>query len=156
MSVLDSGCTKTVCGEKLLTRYLELLYCLEKYEIKLPPVVLAYRYLNSANLTEAQSTIVRATISDYTYANMVKQIKAVFSESKQEQSKENIKVKVEDESYELEKTFCSNMRSNERDNLRGKDQVRGSNSGKYKDNGKKRGERQKKKKKTLIEIQENF
>ena len=47
------------------------------------------------------------------------------------------------------------MRSNERDNLRGKDQVRGSNSGKYKDNGKKRGERQKKKK-PLIEIQENF
>ena len=42
----------------------ELLYCLEKCEIKLPPVVVAYRHLNSANLTEVQSTIVRTTISD--------------------------------------------------------------------------------------------
>ena len=40
----------------------ELIYCLEKYEINLPPVVLAYRYLNSANLTEVQSAIVRTTI----------------------------------------------------------------------------------------------
>ena len=40
----------------------ELLYCLETYEIKLPPVVLGYRYLNSANLREVQSTIVRTTM----------------------------------------------------------------------------------------------
>ena len=119
----------------------ELLYCLEKYEINLPPVVLVYRYLNSANLTEVQSTIVRITISDYTYDNMAKQFKTVFSESKQEQSEEKIKVKVEDESYELEETFYSNMRSNERDNFRGKGQVRGSYRDKYKD-GRKRGERQ--------------
>ena len=94
----------------------ELLYCLQKYEIKLPPVVVAYQYLNGANLKEVQYTIVRNTISDYTYDNMV-QVKAVFSESKQEQSEEKIKVKVEDESYELEETFYSNMRSNERDNF---------------------------------------
>ena len=72
----------------------ELLYSLEKYEIKLPPVVLAYQYLNSANLTEVQSTTVRTTISDYTYDNMVKQVKAVYNESTQEQSEEKIKVKV--------------------------------------------------------------
>ena len=119
----------------------ELLYCLEKYEINLPPVVLVYRYLNSANLTEVQSTIVRTTISDYTYDNMVKQFKTVFSESKQEQSEEKIKVKFEDESYELVETFYSNMRSNKRDNFRGKGQVRGSYRDKYKD-GRKRGERQ--------------
>ena len=83
----------------------ELLYCLKEYEIKLLPVVLPYRYLNSANLTEVQSTIVRTTISDYNYDNMVKQVKAVFSESKKEQSEEKIKVKVKDESYELEETF---------------------------------------------------
>ena len=123
------------------TEFEELFYCLEKYEINLPPVVLAYRYLNSANLKEVQSTIVRTTISDYTYDNMVKQVKAVFSESKQEQSEEKIKVKVEDESYELEETFYSNMRNNERDNFRGKGQVRGSYRDKYKD-GRKRGERQ--------------
>ena len=83
----------------------ELLYCLKEYEIKLLPVVLPYRYLNSANLTEVQSTIVRTTISDYNYDNMVKQVKAVFSESKKEQSEEKIKVKVKDESYGLEETF---------------------------------------------------
>ena len=69
---------------------------------------------------------------------MVKQVKAVFSESKQEQSEEKIKVKVEDESYKLEEIFCSNMRSNERDNFKGKGQVRGSYRDKYK-----RGEKQK-------------
>ena len=121
----------------------EFLYCLQKYEIKLPPAVLAYRYLNSANLTEVQSAIVRTTISDYTYDNMVKQVKAVYSESKQEQSERKIKVKVEDESYELQETFSSNMRSNESDHFRGKGQVRGSYRGKYKGNGRKRGERQK-------------
>ena len=82
----------------------EILYCLEKYEIK----------LNSANLREVQSTIVRTTISDHTYDNMGKQDKAVYSESKQEQSEEKIKIKVEDESYELQETFSSIMRSNER------------------------------------------
>ena len=122
----------------------KLLYCLEKYETKLPPIVVAYQYLNSANLTEAQSTNVRTAISDYTHENMVKQTKAVFSESKQEQSEEKIKVKVEDESYDLEETIYSNMRSNERDNFKGKGQVTGSYRGKYKDNVRNRGERQKK------------
>ena len=60
----------------------ELLYCIEKYEIKLHPVVVAYQYLNSANLTEVQSPIVRITISDYIYDNMVKEVTAVFSERK--------------------------------------------------------------------------
>ena len=58
-------------------------------------------------------------------------------------NQEKIKVKVEDESYELEETLYSNMRSNGRDNFRGKGQVRGSYRGKFKDNGRKRGERQK-------------
>ena len=43
------------------------------------------------------------------------------------------------------------MRSNERDTFIDKGQVRGSYRGKYKDNVRERGERQKK---TLIEIQE--
>ena len=62
-------------------------------------------YLNNENLTEFQSTIVRTTISDYTYDNMVKQVKVVYSESKHEQPEEKTKVKVEHESYELEQTF---------------------------------------------------
>ena len=53
----------------------ELLYFLEKYEIKLPPVIVAHRYLNSANLIEIQSTIVATIISDYTFDNMVKKSK---------------------------------------------------------------------------------
>ena len=65
---------------------------------------------------------------------MIKELKAVYSESRQEQSEEKTKVKVEYGSYELEETCYSNMRSNERDNFRGKGQVRGSHRGKYKDN----------------------
>ena len=68
----------------------ELLSGLERYEIKIPLAVLAYRYFNSANLTEVQRTIVRTTISDYTYDNMVKQVKSVYSMSKQEKSEEKI------------------------------------------------------------------
>ena len=47
-------------------------------------------------LTEVQSPIVRTTISDYTYDIIVKQVKAIYSESKQKQSEEIVKVKVED------------------------------------------------------------
>ena len=35
------------------------------------------------------------------YDNIVKQVKAVYSESNQEQSEDKVKVKVEDESFEL-------------------------------------------------------
>ena len=45
------------------------------------------------------------------------------------------------------------MRSNERDNFKGKGQVTGSYRGKYKDNVRNRGERQKN---PSIEIQEKF
>ena len=65
---------------------------------------------------------------------MVKQVKAVYNESKQVQPENKIKVEVEDESYELEETFNSNMKSNERDKFRGKGQVSGSYRGKYEDN----------------------
>ena len=68
----------------------EFLYHLEKYEIKLPPVELAYRYLNSVKFIEVQNIIVSTTISDYTCDNMVKQVKAVYSGSKQEQSDERL------------------------------------------------------------------
>ena len=60
---------------------------------------------------------------------MVKQVKAVYSESKQKQSEEKIKVKAEDEGHELEETFYSNMTNNENIIL----EVRGSYRGKYKD-----------------------
>ena len=45
---------------------------------------------------------------------MVKQVKAVYSESKQKQSQGKIKVKVVDEGHELEETFFSNMTNNEK------------------------------------------
>ena len=45
---------------------------------------------------------------------MVKQVKAVYSESKQKQSEEKRKVKVVDEGHELEETFYSNMANNEK------------------------------------------
>ena len=87
------------CLQLITQQNWENLYCLEKYEINFPSVVLAYRYLN---------------ISNYTYDNMVKQVKAVYSESKQKQSEEKIKVKIEDEGHELEETFYSNMANNEK------------------------------------------
>ena len=45
---------------------------------------------------------------------MVKQVKAFYTESKQKQLEEKMKVKVEDEGHELEETFYSNMTNNEK------------------------------------------
>ena len=54
---------------------------LKAREIVLPPAVLAYRLLKSANLSSEKQALVRATISKLTLEDMKKQIKAIFDSS---------------------------------------------------------------------------
>ena len=47
----------------------------------LPNGKLAYRVLNSANLTTDQMTLCRATMTDLKYSEMVKQLRRLFADS---------------------------------------------------------------------------
>ena len=76
------------------------------------------------------------------YDNMVKQVKAVYRESKQKQTEEKIKIKVEDRGYEFEETFYS-WETMKEIILGVKVRCEGSYRGKCKDNERKRGKRQK-------------
>ena len=46
----------------------------------LPDGVLAYRLLKSTNLTVEKQQLARATLSELTYDNMKKQLKAIFDQ----------------------------------------------------------------------------
>ena len=48
--------------------------------MELPDGVLAYRVLNSANLSNEQMTLCRATMMDLKYPEMVKQLKRLFAD----------------------------------------------------------------------------
>ena len=49
--------------------------------MELPDDVLAYRVLNSANLSNEQMTLCRGTMTDLKYAEMVKQLKRLFPDA---------------------------------------------------------------------------
>ena len=134
--------SKDMSLEDYTIEFAELVYCLEKYEIKLPQVVLAYHYLNSANLTETQSTIVKSTIPEYTYERMVDQVKPVFNDSRRDQEEQAIKVKVEEET-EVNETYYTEYKRKERENWRGRGQMRGSLRSRYRENERSRGEKKK-------------
>ena len=49
--------------------------------MELPTGVLAYRLLKSANVSDERQQLARATLSELTYENMKKQLKAIFDNS---------------------------------------------------------------------------
>ncbi|CAF3728331.1 unnamed protein product [Rotaria socialis] len=51
---------------------------IKKYSLDLPDGVLAYRVLKSANVTDQEQQLARATLSDLTYYNMKQQLKKIF------------------------------------------------------------------------------
>ena len=61
---------------------LEQLYTkIKDHQMILSDGVLAYRVLNSANLTTVQMTFCRATVTDLKYSEMVKQSRRLFADS---------------------------------------------------------------------------
>ena len=54
---------------------------IQGYEMTLPSGVLAYRVLKSANLTPEKQQLARATITELTYENFKKQLKAIHDSS---------------------------------------------------------------------------
>ena len=53
----------------------------KKYKMTVDDGVLAYRFIESANLTESQQELVRGTIDDMTYAKVTKKMSALFLET---------------------------------------------------------------------------
>lgn len=53
----------------------------KKYKMTVDDGVLAYRFLESANLTESQQELVRGTIDDMTYAKVTKKMSSLFLET---------------------------------------------------------------------------
>ena len=64
-----------------LNEFERLYYDIQRYEMTLPSGVLAYRVLISANLTPEKQRLARATITEMTYENMKKQLKAIHDSS---------------------------------------------------------------------------
>ena len=62
-----------------LVKFEHLYTKIKDHKMELPDGVLAYRILNSANLSNEQMTLCRATMTDLTYAEMVKQLKRLFA-----------------------------------------------------------------------------
>ena len=54
---------------------------IESYKMILPTGVLAYRLLQSANISEHHQQLARATIGDLNYENMLSQLKKIFGDS---------------------------------------------------------------------------
>ena len=64
-----------------LNEFERLYYDIQRYEMTLPSGVLAYQVLKSANLTPEKQELARATITELTYENMKKQLKAIHDSS---------------------------------------------------------------------------
>ena len=64
-----------------LNKFERLFYDIQRYEITLPSGVLAYWVLKSANLTPEKQQLAWATITELTYENMKKQLKAIHDSS---------------------------------------------------------------------------
>ena len=61
----------------------------------LPEAVLAYKFLNNANITEQHKQLVRATLSELRYDKMKEQIKKAFSDPISEVVGDESSIKVE-------------------------------------------------------------
>ena len=64
-----------------LVKFEQLYTKIKDHQMILPDGVLAYRVLNSANLTTDQMTLCRATMTDLEYSEMVKQLRRLFADS---------------------------------------------------------------------------
>ena len=63
-----------------LVKFEHLYTKIKDHKMELLDGVLAYRVLNSANLSNGQMTLCRATMTDLKYPEMVKQLKRLFAD----------------------------------------------------------------------------
>ena len=87
--------------QSYISEFEKLLADLKKQKITLPEEVLAYRFLNSANLPAEKTDLALATVQSLTYKEMCKTISKIFSVqnnfSRCERKDSELSVKVEPE-----------------------------------------------------------
>ena len=62
-----------------MSEFEKLIAVLKKYKIELPQAVLAYQFLNSANLLPEKVDLVLATVKTMTYKDTSEAVKRLFS-----------------------------------------------------------------------------
>ena len=72
---------ETMNMKDYLVKFEQLYTKIKDHQMVLPDGVLAYRVLNSANLSNEQMTLCRATMTDLKYDAMVKQLKRLFADA---------------------------------------------------------------------------
>ena len=72
---------ETMTMKDYLLKFEQLYTKIKDHQMILPDGVLAYRVLNSANLSNEQMTLCRATMTDLKYDDMVKQLKRLFADA---------------------------------------------------------------------------
>ena len=72
---------ETMKMKDYLVKFEQLYTKIKDHQMVLPDGVLAYRVLNSANLSNEQMTLCRATMTDLKYDDMVKQLKRLFADA---------------------------------------------------------------------------
>ena len=69
----------------IISNYIIKFECLDNkiknFNMTLPDGLLAYKFLNNANISEQHKQLVGATVTEVKYENMKDQIKNIFSES---------------------------------------------------------------------------
>ena len=108
-----------------------LYHKIKNYDMGLPDGVLAYKFLNNANISEHHKQLVRATLSELKYSTMEEQLKKVFSDPSNFTGsiKEEQNIKVESVSntddlhygYRYSKRYNPRYRGNNRCNTNNKD-----------------------------------
>ena len=82
-------------------KFESLYHKAKSHKMEILDGVLAYRLLNSANLSDDEIQLVKATISEMTYENMKQKLKMVFTNAKSENKvdfKDGIKMEIDSES----------------------------------------------------------
>ena len=70
---------KEMTLQNYMSEFEKLIAVLKKYKIELPQAVLAYRFLNSANLLPEKVDLVLANVKTMTYKDMSEAVKRLFS-----------------------------------------------------------------------------
>ena len=117
-----------------VSQFEKMINEMQSYEIAMPDCAIAYRFLNSANLTSEKVDLALATVKSMTYADMLTAVKKIFSVrlNTSENVGEEIHIKTEPEDCfisGLENTMGESSRGSSRGRSRGRSTERGGRGG---------------------------
>ena len=128
--------TTSMTVKDYLAEFERLKDGIEKYDVNMPDVYMAYKLLLNSNIGEEKQTMCRATMGKMTYDNVRKQLKAIHDVTGKDGSEKPGIIKVKEEPvFEAETEYSEEEES---DAFYGRFNQRGYNSG-YRGRGRNRG-----------------